>query len=245
MEETEKKIHIGTSGWHYKHWMGAFYPPGMKQQDFMDYYLRFFRTVEINNSFYMLPKAETFAAWREAVPDDFLYAVKANRYITHMKKLKDPQESVARFFQNVEHLREKLGPILFQLPPRWGVNEERFAAFLAALPKYHRYTVEFRDPSWYHPRVYELLRQHHVAFCIYELDRHLSPLEVTADFAYVRLHGPEGKYNGSYSEKALQWWAGWCREQQREGREVFVYFDNDMNAYAPYNAKRLGELVQG
>jgi uncharacterized protein YecE (DUF72 family) len=245
METTEKQVHIGTSGWHYKHWMGAFYPPGTKQQDFMDYYLRFFRTVEINNSFYMLPKAETFTAWREAVPADFLYAVKASRYITHMKKLKDPQESVVRFFQNVEHLREKLGPILFQLPPRWEFNEERFTAFLAALPPYYRYTVEFRDPSWYHPRVYELLRQHHVAFCIYELDGHVSPLEVTAGFAYVRLHGPEGKYNGSYSEEALRWWAGWCREQQQAGREVFVYFDNDLNAYAPYNAKRLGELVQG
>lgn len=244
MEEAEKKIHAGTSGWHYKHWMGSFYPKGMKQQEFMDYYLQFFRTVEINNSFYRLPKAETFAAWREAVPEDFLYAVKASRYITHMKKLKDPQASLASFFRNVEALQEKLGPILFQLPPRWAFNEERLASFLAALPKLYRYTLEFRDPSWYHPRVYELLRAYNVAFCIYELDYHLSPLEVTADFAYVRLHGPEGKYYGSYSESALAWWANWCHARQQEGKDVFVYFDNDINAYAPYNAKRLTELVQ-
>ncbi len=240
----QRKIYIGTSGWHYKHWMGNFYPPGLKSKDFTSYFLRFFRTVEINNSFYKLPSAETFANWRASVPDDFVFAVKGSRFITHMKKLKDPQESIQRFFQNVNALEEKLGPILFQLPPGWSVNEERLAAFLAVLPPYYRYTFEFRHPSWYTPGVYALLQKYNAAFCIYELEYHMSPLQVTADFVYVRLHGPETKYAGSYSESALQWWASKCLEWQQQGLDVYVYFDNDQLGYAAFNAQRLQQLVQ-
>ncbi|HEY4652496.1 MAG TPA: DUF72 domain-containing protein, partial [Pontibacter sp.] len=138
----EHSIHIGTSGWHYKHWMGTFYPPEVKSKGFTDYYTRFFSTVEINNSFYKLPSAETFASWRAAVPDDFIFAVKASRYITHMKKLKEPQEGLSRFFTNVNRLEEKLGPILFQLPPMWSVNAARLHDFLQLLPPYYRYTFE-------------------------------------------------------------------------------------------------------
>ncbi|MCC9168547.1 DUF72 domain-containing protein [Pontibacter harenae] len=239
----ERKIHIGTSGWHYKHWMGNFYPEGLKAKDFTSHYLQFFRTVEINNSFYKLPSAQTFANWRSSVPEDFIFAVKASRFITHMKKLKDPQESIARFFENVNHLGEKVGPILFQLPPGWGLNEERLANFLALLPPYHRYTFEFRHHSWYSEGVLNLLRQHNVAFCIYELEYHFSPMEVTADFVYIRLHGPENKYSGSYSEEGLRWWAGNCLEWRRQGKDVYIYFDNDQAGYAAFNAKRLQELV--
>jgi uncharacterized protein YecE (DUF72 family) len=240
----EKQVYIGTSGWHYKHWVGTFYPAGLKPKDFTDYYLRFFSTVEINNSFYKLPSRDTFANWRASVPDNFVFAVKGSRYITHMKKLKDPQESIQRFFENVNALEEKLGPILFQLPPSWKVNEERLAAFLAALPPYYRYTFEFRDQSWYTPGVLELLRRYKAAFCIYDLDYHLSPLEVTADFVYVRLHGPGAKYAGSYSEEALTDWAEKCVAWQRQGLDVYVYFDNDLDSHAAFNAKRLQELVQ-
>ncbi|WP_181305627.1 DUF72 domain-containing protein [Rufibacter sp. XAAS-G3-1] len=237
-------IYIGTSGWHYNHWKGNFYPPGVTSKQFTQHYLRFFRTVEINNSFYRLPTAETFAAWRASVPDDFLFAVKASRYLTHMKKLKDPQQGLAQLLGNAQHLEEKLGPILFQLPPAWRLNLERFRDFLKALPPYYRYTFEFRDQSWYSPHVYALLRQHNHAFCIYDLAGHLSPLEITADFVYVRLHGPEGKYDGSYSETALQEWATHCRTWAQAGKDVYVYFDNDMHGYAPYNAIRLQELVR-
>jgi uncharacterized protein YecE (DUF72 family) len=239
----QRKIYIGTSGWHYKHWVGTFYPPDLKSKDFTNYYLRFFRTVEINNSFYKLPSSETFANWRASVPDDFVYAVKGSRFITHMKKLKDPQESIQRFFENVNALEEKLGPILFQLPPGWSVNEERLAAFLAVLPPYYRYTFEFRHTSWYTPAILDLLRRYNAAFCIYELEYHVSPLEVTADFVYVRLHGPETKYAGSYSEEALNGWADKCLEWQQQGLDVYVYFDNDQLGYAAFNAKRLQELV--
>src|SRR5215204_2506138 len=154
------KIYVGTSGWHYKYWVGNFYPAGMQSKDFTEYYLSFFRTVEINNSFYKLPSFETFANWRASVPDDFIFAVKASRYITHMKKLKDPQQS----------------PILFQLPPAWKVNHERLEQLLQILPPEYRYTFEFRDQTWYMPEIYELLRKYNVAFCIYELAGHMSPL---------------------------------------------------------------------
>ncbi|WP_224995593.1 DUF72 domain-containing protein [Cesiribacter sp. SM1] len=239
----ERKIYIGTSGWHYKHWMGTFYPHGLKSKDFTRYYLNFFRSVEINNSFYRLPSAQTFAGWRAAVPPDFLFAVKASRFITHMKKLTDPQQSIARFFENVQALEEKLGPILFQLPPFMNISMHKLEDFLKALPPYYRYTFEFRNHSWYNPAVMELLRRYNIAFCIYELDRHLSPFEITADFVYVRLHGPEGKYAGSYSDEGMHWWANNCLEWQRQGRDVYIYFDNDQNGYAAHNAKLLQQLV--
>ncbi|AKD05175.1 DUF72 domain-containing protein [Pontibacter korlensis] len=239
----EHQIHVGTSGWHYKHWMGTFYPQGMRQQEFTSYYTRFFKTVEVNNSFYKLPSAETFASWRQAVPDDFIFSVKASRYITHMKKLLDPQEGLSRFFGNADGLEHKLGPVLFQLPPGWKSNPGRLSDFMSLLPPYYKYTFEFRHPSWYNDEILGLLRKHNAAFCIYELDGHVSPLHITADFVYVRLHGPEGKYAGSYSESALQWWAEQCRQWQRQSLEVYVYFDNDQLGYAAFNALRLQEIL--
>ncbi|MFD2515134.1 DUF72 domain-containing protein [Pontibacter locisalis] len=240
----QKEIHIGTSGWHYKHWMGNFYPPELKSKDFTSHYTRFFKTVEINNSFYRLPSSGTFLNWRTSVPDDFLFAVKANRFITHMKKLKDPQESLDRFFTNVNALGEKLGPILFQLPPGWKVDTERLQNFLSLLLSYYTYTFEFRHESWYTEDVLQLLRDYNVSFCIYELAGLMSPIEVTADVVYVRLHGPGGRYAGSYDESALRWWANTCLEWQSAGLEVFIYFDNDEAGYAAFNAQRLQELVQ-
>jgi uncharacterized protein YecE (DUF72 family) len=237
-------IHIGTSGWHYKHWKGLFYPAGMPSQDYLPHYLNYFRTVEINNSFYRLPSAETFATWRESVPEGFIFAVKASRYITHMKKLKDPQSSFGNFIQNVTALEEKLGPILFQLPPRWHCDPERLQQFLQALPAGLPYTFEFRDHSWYHERVYELLRQYNAAFCIYDLEQHLSPPEVTADFVYVRLHGPVGKYDGRYSDDVLSNWAATARTWQEAGKSVYIYFDNDIGGHAVVDAQRLQNLVQ-
>ncbi|WP_192821772.1 DUF72 domain-containing protein [Rufibacter sp. LB8] len=236
-------IHIGTSGWHYTHWKGTFYPVGTPSSQFTAYYLTKFQTVEINNSFYRLPTPETFAAWRDSVPEHFLFSVKASRYITHMKKLKEPQQGLQQFLGNAQGLGEKLGPVLFQLPPAWRVNVERFREFLQALPPYFRYTFEFREPSWYHPEIYALLRQHNHAFCIYDLAGHQSPLEVTADFVYVRLHGPGEKYQGSYTPEALQEWANLCLAWAEEGKDVFVYFDNDIGSHAPSNAMTLQELV--
>ena len=202
-----------------------------------------FRSVEINSSFYRLPTAKTLAQWRDSVPEYFIFAVKASRFITHMKKLNDPRRTLKPFINRLAVLRDKLGPILFQLPPRWHVNVERLAVFLKALPRGYRYAMEFRDPSWFDPRVYELLAEHNVAFCIFDLDGALSPLEVSADFVYVRLHGPDGPYQGRYDDRALANWADAFKRWRRGGREVYCYFDNDEAAYAPHDALRLQEML--
>lgn len=238
------KLYIGTSGWHYKHWKKVFYPEDLPESGQLDYYVQHFRTVEINNSFYMLPAKKTFTAWRKATPEGFLFAVKASRFITHMKKLKADKASIRKFLSHAGGLEEKLGPVLFQLPPRWRLNRERLTAFLDRLPEGYRYTFEFRDNTWYTKEVYDLLKQHNCAFCIYELEHHLSPQEITADFVYVRLHGPGNKYQGSYPDDTLRSWAARCRKWLNTGRDVYIYFDNDQAGYAVLNAQRLMGILQ-
>jgi len=237
------EVRIGTSGWHYKHWLGPFYPQGLPAKNMLAWYMQRFDTVELNNSFYHLPTTQTFMAWRETTPASFCFAVKGSRYITHRKKLKDPSEALARFLEPVESLGSKLGPILFQLPPRWSRNVERLSAFLEALPSSHRYTFEFRDPSWHDPAVYRALSRHNAAFCMYELDGFESPHELTADFAYVRLHGPGRKYQGDYSSKQLRDWANRIADWREKLDAVYVYFDNDQAGYAAKNAEELKDLV--
>jgi uncharacterized protein YecE (DUF72 family) len=234
---------IGTSGWHYKHWKGPFYPEDLDEAKMLEYYVERFNTVEINNTFYQLPEKKTLKQWRDLVPKDFLFCVKASRYITHMKKLKDPKESLKRFLGRVEVLRPKLGPILFQLPPRWNFNPDRLESFLDALPDDFRYTMEFRDETWFDEKAYKLLRNHKVAFCIYHLAGTLSPKEVTADFVYVRLHGPKGKYEGQYSKKDLSGWAGTFSSWAAPRRKVYCYFDNDQDGFATEDAARLQEML--
>jgi len=237
--------YIGTSGWKYKHWKGTFYPEGLKDKEEFDYYSRCFRTVEINNSFYRLPAAATFTAWRRKSPAGFTYAVKASRFITHLKKLKADKESLDLFLSRAGHLEEKEGPVLFQLPPGWQKNAERLEAFLAGLPEGPRYVFEFRNETGYSPDIYELLRNANAAFCIYELGGHQSPMEVTADFIYIRLHGPGNKYQGRYTSSQLQAWARRCRRWMAEGRDVYVYFDNDQAGYAAFNAAELQDMLAG
>jgi uncharacterized protein YecE (DUF72 family) len=236
-------IYIGTSGWHYQHWKGTFYPAGTKDTDQFALYLQSFDTVEINNSFYRLPPAETFTAWRKAAPPGFIFSVKASRFITHMKKLNADRDSIRQFLHHAEKLKEKMGPVLFQLPPHWKVNAERLRSFLEKLPTGYRYAFEFRNETWYQDEVYALLKKYHCAFCIYELERQLSPLEVTADYVYIRLHGPGDKYQGSYTDASLRKWGRICRQWQEEGRDVYIYFDNDQAGYAAFNAQRLAGLL--
>lgn len=238
------KIRIGTSGWHYKHWTGTFYPEGTTPARQFAYYSKYFDTVEINNSFYHLPAKGTYEKWRVNSPDNFLFSVKGSRYITHMKKLREPEEPLSTFLAHASLLDEKLGPVLFQLPLGWKVNDERLEAFLNLLPVDRRYTFEFRNTTWYDAKVYEMLRQHDAAFCIYELEGHQSPKEVTAGFVYVRLHGPGAKYQGRYTMATLRDWAALCKEWARHGHDVFVYFDNDEAGYAAFNARELKELTE-
>jgi uncharacterized protein YecE (DUF72 family) len=238
------EVRIGTSGWHYPHWKEVFYPRELEPERWLDYYRRHFDTAEINNSFYRLPQAGTLKDWKETVPDGFVFAVKASRYITHMKKLKDPRQPLSGFLQRAGELDGRLGPVLFQLPPRWHCNPERLEAFLRLLPKDGRFAFEFRDPSWFDDRVYSLLQEAGAAFCIYQLAGKMSPKEVTADFVYVRLHGPGGAYQGSYTVSDLSGWAGAFSAWARSGKDVYCYFDNDDSGHAPRNALRLKEMLK-
>lgn len=241
--EPWENVHVGTSGWHYEDWKGPFYPVGLLKKNFLAYYAEHFHSVEINNSFYQLPKTETLKAWRKIVPAGFLFSVKASRYITHMKKLRETQKALSSFLNRMQTLGDKLGPILFQLPPKWRFNPDRFYDFLEALPSDQRYAFEFRDPSWQDPRAYEAMRMLGAAVCIYELDGYISPKELTADFVYVRLHGPGGPYQGEYSASTLAGWVGAFSTWTGEGREVFCYFDNDEKGYAPQNALKLQGML--
>ena len=239
-------IRIGTSGFHYKHWIGPFYPPKTPASKMLGFYLQHFDTVELNNSFYRLPTAEAFDAWREATPANFIFAVKASRFITHNKKLKDPEHALDNLLPRAAHLGPKLGPILFQLPPHWRVNPERLESLLEILPRDPRYTFEFRELSWITPAIISILTKFNAAFCIYELAGYHSPLEITADFAYVRLHGPEsGKYQGSYSDERLQEWARQIEAWAQNLKAIYVYFDNDQYAYAAANARNLRNMLSG
>ena len=236
-------VHIGTSGWHYKHWKGRFYPADLPASRMLDWYAKHFHTVEINNSFYKLPTEAALESWRDTTPAGFLFAVKGSRFLTHMKKLKDPEEGVARFMQRVAALGPKLGPVLFQLPPFWEVNAARLEEFLRALPRGREYAFELRNPTWHTPEISAALARHNAAFCIWELAGARSPVEVTADWTYIRLHGPGGPYQGSYDRHTLQDWAARIRQWRRRLRAVYLYFDNDQGAYAAHNATVVRQLL--
>jgi uncharacterized protein YecE (DUF72 family) len=236
-------IHIGTSGWHYKHWLGDFYPERYAPDKMFSWYAREFHTVEINNSFYRLPEQKIFQRWKDLAPPGFIFAVKASRFITHIKRLKDAQDAVDLLFSRARRLGSTLGPVLFQLPPRWKANVERLAEFLSILPKRHRFALEFRDESWYRPPVYELLRLHNVAICLHDWQEIRSPKQLTANFTYIRFHGSGSRYGGNYPVACLREWADKIRSWQEELREVFVYFNNDIGGHAIRNARSLRAML--
>ena len=238
-----RHIRIGCSGWQYKHWRGDFYPADLPTSRWFAHYALSFDTVEINNSFYRLPPPETFAKWREQAPSRFLYAVKASRFLTHMKKLKDPEDPLARFFENARQLAARLGPVLYQLPPRWPLNLERLEIFLRALPRGYRHTVEFREPSWYDERVYELLRRYNVALCLHDMQGSASGKLVVGPFIYVRFHFGTKKYGGGYSDDRLDDWAEWLAARAADRLHVFAYFNNDTGGHAPRDAVRLRQKI--
>lgn len=235
------RLRIGTSGWHYKHWLGRFYARDLPAIEMLSHYVKYFDTVEINNSFYALPKETTVKNWRSKVPENFCFAVKGSRYLTHMKKLKDPEEGIEKLFGVFQHMGEKLGPVLFQLPPHFKNNPSRLESFLTALPPKHRYVMEFRDPTWHNEEIYDILRQHQTAFCIYDRGGFVSPMTLTTNFTYVRFHGAATD-GGNYTQKVLVDWAIRMREWQDLER-IFVYFNNDWEGYAINNALTLKELV--
>ena len=238
------EVFVGTSGWHYRHWLGPFYPNGLSTDEMLAYYAERFGTVEVNCTFYRLPAAEAVAGWHDAVREGFTFSVKASRYLTHMKKLKDPEQPIEALFERLAPLRDKLGPILFQLPPHWHRDAERLAGLLSALPAGRRYAFEFRDPTWFAPEVYRLLSEHGAALCLYDRFGERTPLECTAGFVYLRMHGPAGGMERPYSDRELAAWAGAIGDWLSGGVDVYVYLNNDPLGHAPHDAARLAGMVQ-
>lgn len=232
-------LHIGTSGWQHDNW-SDFYPDSLSQDEWLSHYATTFHTVEVNNTFYQSPDAGTLRSWRQKTPEDFTFAIKANQYITHFKKLKDPAEPVENLYRNVEPLGEALGPILFQCPPNWHQNLDRLDQFLETLSDQHRHVFEFRDPTWLNEKTYDALSAHDVAFCIYDYGARATHRTVTSDFAYVRLHGADDAYRGRYSNEALANWAETIETWHSEDLDVYVYFNNTAGeGFAPHDARRL------
>ncbi|MDB5691533.1 MAG: hypothetical protein JWO81_596 [Alphaproteobacteria bacterium] len=236
-------VRIGCSGWIYRHWRGIFYPEKMPQKHWFAHYAATFDTVEINNSFYRLPKAETFDAWRAQAPPGFRYAVKANRFLTQAKKLKDCAEPLGRFLTPTRHLGETLGPILYQLPPRFRVNKERLAEFIALLPRDLVHVFEFREKSWLSEEILALLDEGGMSFCAHDMPGLATPRWAAGPIAYVRFHGGVGKYWGRYPDKVLLSWTDWIVAQAQAGRDVWCYFNNDIGGHAVHDALTLRGMV--
>jgi uncharacterized protein YecE (DUF72 family) len=237
------EFRVGCSGWQYRHWRGEFYPVDLPLARWFEFYARTFDTVEVNNSFYRLPEASTFRRWREGSPADFLFAVKASRYLTHMKKLKDPEQPLELFFSRAGELGPKLGPVLYQLPPRWPVNLERLEGFLRALPRGVAHVIEFRNGSWYVPAVFRLLERFGVTLCLHDMPGSATEQTRVGPLVYLRFHGSGARYGGGYPEQQLADRAAWIRSRLREGVPVYAYFNNDAGGHAPRDASTLRRLV--
>ena len=266
-------IRVGISGWTYPPWRGVFYPKGLPHKRELQYAAGLLHTIEINGSFYSLQRPESYQAWHAQTPADFVFSVKGPRFITHMKKLRDVQAPLANFFASgVLALREKLGPLLWQLPPNLGYDPERLADFFARLPRSTgeavwlarrhedrmigralittdadrplRHALEVRHASFETPALLDLLREHEIAVVVADTAGKWPQLRaVTSDFGYVRLHGADELYVSGYSDETLDEWAAFVGGVADTGRDVYVYFDNDAKVHAPYNAQCLAEKV--
>jgi uncharacterized protein YecE (DUF72 family) len=239
-----RRIFVGCSGWEYKHWRGDFYPHDLPRTRWFERYASLFDTVEINNTFYRLPEESTFAAWAARAPAGFTYAVKASGFLTHMKKLKDPEEPLDRLFTRTRPLGRHLGPVLYQLPPGWKLDRGRLDHFLQALPRGVRHVVEFRDPTWYSDDVLELLDRRRVSLCLHDMPGSASGRQRVGPVVYVRFHGANGQYSGGYSDDRLASWAAWLRDARWRGADVYAYFNNDVGGHAPRNALTLRRLME-
>ncbi len=256
------KIYIGTSGWVYSHWVGKFYPENLPSKDRLKYFAKYFDTAEVNYSFYHLPRPTTFLKWYQETPKGFLFSVKASRFITHIKRLKNVKDPWQQFFENAKNLKEKLGPILFQFPPSFKAEKEniqRLRNFLKLLSNYQlatthyslptthyklRYAFEFRHKTWLDEKTYKLLEKYNAALVIADSSRYPKAEVVTTDFVYIRMHGPAELFASKYSDKALENLAKKIKKWQKEKRDVFVYFNNDFHGFAIENALFLKKLLK-
>lgn len=235
---------IGTSGWHYDDWRGKFYPEGLARAKWLGFYSSHFTSVELNNSFYRLPSEAAFTNWHDSSPPDFTFAVKVSRFITHIKRLRDVEEEAERFIARARFLGEKLGPLLYQLPPNMHRDDQRLESFLSILPRGLEHVFEFRHQSWFEDEVLETLHKHNAGFCIFDMPSLNCPMVATADFAYVRFHGSSSLYSSCYSEEELLNWAKRLATLAVNLRAVYIYFNNDIEAFAVRNAMTLRNCLK-
>ncbi|HUR95905.1 MAG TPA: DUF72 domain-containing protein [Gemmatimonadales bacterium] len=232
-------IWIGTSGYVYRHWRGGvFYPAGLRARAELAWYADRFRTVELNNPFYRLPSSATFARWRDETPQDFTFAVKASRFISHVKRLRDTAEPLALLLEQSSALGDKLGPILVQLPPQFHLDLPRLSDFLGSLPDGYQWVLEVRHPSWQVSEVYEALGRRSVALCVPVGGRIQPDLVTTAPFTYIRFHAG-AEPGGRFADDQLEPWAARIRALSRSGKQVYAYFNNDWEGHAVGDAARL------
>ena len=234
---------VGTSGFVYGDWRGNFYPAKLPRARWLEFYTAHYATVELNNSFYRLPSESAFARWRDSSPAGFVFALKVSRFITHIKRLKHSEDAVETFISRAEILDEKLGPLLYQLPPNMHRNDDVLASFLAGLPGGRKHVIEFRHQSWLEKDVFDILRSHNIGLCVFDMPSLACPLVATADFAYVRFHGSDQLYSSNYSDEQLADWAGRLRDLAINLKEVYVYFNNDIEAFAVNNAVTLRDYL--
>jgi uncharacterized protein YecE (DUF72 family) len=234
------KFRIGCSGWSYKHWAGDFYPRGLKTSDWFQHYASQFDTVELNTTFYRLPNTAAVKRWSELAPPGFLFAAKVSRLITHFRRLAHTRPALKTYLDRVEPLGSHLGPLLVQLPPDFEADLPRLEEFLKTLPSSRRWAFEFRNRSWWTDEIFELLKAHDTAFCVYDRGREQTPAVATSGLVYMRFHGPEGVGSG-YTDRALEQW--FDRLRGLDARDVFVYFNNDIGGHAPRDARRFRELT--
>jgi uncharacterized protein YecE (DUF72 family) len=239
-------VWIGTSGWTYDGWRGPFYPEDLAKKRWLEWYGTQFSTTEVNGSFYRTPSLEAVRGWREQTPEEFTFAWKASKFITHWKRLSENSKNSLELMETrLKELGPKAGPVLFQLPARFKADAGRLKSFFKMSSRRYKYAFEFRDASWYTDEIFKLLRKRNVALCISDHVDAPAPWEVTADFVYVRGHGRTGEYHTRYGAKAMRQWAATIKGWKRKGLEVFCYFDNDQKSAAPLDARQLVGMVDG
>jgi uncharacterized protein YecE (DUF72 family) len=246
------QIRVGASGWYYEHWRGRFYPQGLNKSQWFGFYAENFDTVEINSTFYHQPKEANLKRWYELSPAEFVFAVKANRYITHIKRLKDVSDEIGRLEQAVGILKEKAGPVLYQLPPSMHKDIGLLEGFLGLLDRKRPAVFEFRHQSWFSDDCYELLDKWGKGFCIEDMPGAVSPRVITGGLVYIRFHGAVSRYESRYPKQQIADWAGWIKQHipptntagKKRVESVWAYFNNDANANAVHNARELRAELQ-
>ena len=234
---------VGTSGWHYDDWRGRFYPKVLNKGKWLEFYAGHFTTVELNNTFYRLPSEKVFNNWYDSTPPDFVFSVKISRFITHIKRLKNTGEALQNFMSRVTLLKDKLGPVLHQLPPSLHRDDEKLEAFLSGLPRGYKHVLEYRHESWLTDEVYDILRRYNVGICVFDMPDLSCPLLATADFAYIRFHGKDSLYSSSYSDEELADWAVKIERLAQNLDKIYIYFNNDIQGFAIKNAGKISELL--